>query len=380
MGVVEQLMSMAYGSCDTTYYVMNKDKALISFVWKSINSSITIPVNVKVIDDSTPSFIKDRLKAWLESRTPPKHRAFMKELLEISGMRSTRDIINFSKGLSLIDTFWVTSDLSVKWSDVNLFDNEFDEAISKIAFTGGLGGLRIKTTSPEFGTDGMLPKCWVRESDGVIYLKKGGTEGASNAGREPYSEVLASQVLDVLGYNHITYTLEMFRGRLVSSCPLITSKEVCMTPIHTLCNIEDLFTIISFCDSYGFADDLYRMLIFDYLSLNSDRHGSNFAVLFNSDDYSLLGMAPIYDNGVGMLNYYTIGRDFDDYKVNYVPALYDSFEAIAEYSKKMLKSKHNVNRLVNFKFDRSAVPGYPDDKIDFIEHFLQDRVREFLSW
>lgn len=58
--------------------------------------------------------------------------------------------------------------------------------IAKIAFEGGLYGKEFTTTSPEFGTSGSFAKCWVKEDDG-IYLLKRGSEGARNAGLEPYS-------------------------------------------------------------------------------------------------------------------------------------------------------------------------------------------------
>lgn len=365
---------------DDFYYVKNKDRDLMSFRWEEVGGGTARPVNINIIDSNTPSFIQTGLSSWLESRTPPKHRQFMHELLDAMGMKSVKDVIDFSKGLSLNDTFWVTNNASMEWKDVNLFDNEFDETISRIAFDGGLFGERIKTTSPEFGTNGMLPKCWVRGNDGIIYLKKGGTSGACNTGLEPYSEVLASQLLDTLGYDHVTYTVENFRGKLVSSCPLFTSKDIGMLPIYSVCNIGSIFNIIDFCESYGIVDDLYRMLIFDYLSLNSDRHGNNFAVLFDTNNYSILGLAPIYDNGVSMLNYYVLGSSIDEYVGNYIPQLYDSFSDLAKYSKKNISIPHNVNKLIGFKFDRSQVPGYSNDRLDFLEEFIQGRVQEFLSW
>ncbi len=365
---------------DDVYYVKNKDKDLMSFRWEIIDDETATPIDVTIIDDSTPLFICNGLASWLESRTPPKHRQFMYELLSSMNMKSVKDVIDFSKGLSLNDTFWVANDRHLTWDSINLFDSEFDETISRIAFDGGLFGKRVKTTSPEFGTNGMLPKCWVRESDGIVYLKKGGTSGACNTGLEPYSEVLASQLLDTLGYNHVTYTVENFRGKLVSSCPLFTSKSIVMIPIYLVCSIGSVFNIVNFCKLNKIADELYRMLIFDYLSLNSDRHGNNFAVLFDTDTYALKGLAPIYDNGASMLNYYVLGSSLDEYTKNYVPQLYDSFSSLAKYSKKNISIPHNVNNLIGFKFDRSQVPGYSNDRLDFLEEFIQGRVQEFLSW
>ena len=365
---------------DDVYYVKNKDKDLMSFRWEIIDDETATPIDVTIIDNSTPLFICNGLASWLESRTPPKHRQFMYELLSSMNMKSVKDVIDFSKGLSLNDTFWVANDRHLTWDSINLFDNEFDETISRIAFDGGLFGKRVKTTSPEFGTNGMLPKCWVRESDGIVYLKKGGTSGACNTGLEPYSEVLASQLLDTLGYNHVTYTVENFRGKLVSSCPLFTSKSIGMIPMYLVCSIGSVFNIVNFCKLNKIADELYRMLIFDYLSLNSDRHGNNFAVLFDTATYALKGLAPIYDNGASMLNYYVLGSSLDEYTKNYVPQLYDSFSSLAKYSKKNISIPHNVNNLIGFKFDRSQVPGYSNDRLDFLEEFIQGRVQEFLSW
>lgn len=362
------------------YYIMNKDTVLCSFIWNEVGD-VSVDPQITSGIENLPAFISKDLYSWLDSRTPPKHRAHMKELLDVIGCKSIKSIIDFSKGLSLTDTLWVKkSNSEIEWDKINLYDNEFDEVISKIAFNGGLYGHVISTTSPEFGTNGMLPKCWVRGSDGYIYLKKGGTEGARNAGFEPYSENLASQLLDKLEYNHVNYSVEQFRGKLVSSCRLITSKEVSMIPIYMLCDETSIFGIVRYYDSIGCKDEIIKMLIFDYLILNSDRHANNFAVLVNSDTFEPISMAPIYDNGVGVLNYYMLDGDINDYVSNYIPALYDSYEDVVKYYKNQLTSKHNVNKLVGFKFDRSQVKGYSGDKITFIENFIQDRVQQFLVW
>ena len=66
-------------------------------------------------------------------------------------------------------------DFSGTWAEFNLYDNPFSETMAEIAFTGhGKFDPRKASTSPEMTTNGMLPKCWVREADG-IYLYKGGT-------------------------------------------------------------------------------------------------------------------------------------------------------------------------------------------------------------
>lgn len=86
--------------------------------------------------------------------------------------------------------------------------------------------------SPEYGTDGMLPKCWIRRND-VIYLMKGGTKVFNGAGHEPYSEYFVSQLESVLGIAHIEYDFVFYHDRIVSSCKLI--DEACFTRLLHNC-------------------------------------------------------------------------------------------------------------------------------------------------
>lgn len=98
-------------------------------------------------------------------------------------------IISVSKGLSLNDSYWVVNeDFEGSFEQYNLYENRFSRILAYIAFTGYGSSIRSSLmSSPEFTTNGMLPKCWRRVS-GKIVLYKGGTSGASNAGNEPYSE------------------------------------------------------------------------------------------------------------------------------------------------------------------------------------------------
>ncbi len=362
------------------YYVKNKNNTLLTFVWIGglSNESQNLSID-SVYAMNVPNYIITDIYRWLQSRTPPKHREYMQELLDTIGANTTRSVIDFSKGLSLTDTFWVTSNPDLKWEDINLFDNEFDETISRIAFDGGLYGKNFKTTSPELATDGMLPKCWVREN-GVIRMKKGGTSLGANSGNEPYSEVMATQILDRLNYNHVRYKLENFRGKLVSSCDIITDQNTMMLPIYFISPVTTIDTVIDFCKGNSLLDDLHRMLIFDYLSLNSDRHLGNIGLLLDANTFEVLKLAPIYDNGASLLCYYMLGDDLENYTKNYRPALYDSYETYAKIAKQHLPNNHNVEALINFKFDQTELGDFPAERISVIEEFVQTRVKQFLSW
>lgn len=361
------------------YTILNKDRELCRFRW---SGQTAIDFDIPSIEglDNLPYFMSRDIYSWLKSRTPQKHRAFMRELLQQLGGTTDRLVLDYSKGLSLTDTLWVKRESeNLKWSDVSLYRNEFDQLIAHIAFDGGLYGKAFRTTSPEFATDGVLPKCWIRDNNGNIFLKKAGSTGFSNAGNEPYSEVMASQVLRALDYNHVDYSLERFRGRVVSSCQLMTSESVSLVPLYKLCKSYDFLSIRHCVEALGFQRDFYRMLVFDYLSLNTDRHLGNFGVLVDADTFEPLRLAPIYDNGASMLCYYTGSQSMDEYLVQAIPALYDSFDETIPYWKKMVSNCHNVQRLIDFTFNKEELTEYPEDKLSLVEKFLQSRVTYFLS-
>lgn len=104
------------------------------------------------------------------------------------------------KGRSLNDCYWVVhEDDTATFAEVNLYENPFSNVLASLAFTGyGSSPRSSLRSSPEFTTNGMLPKCW-RRIGGKVYLYKGGTVGASNAGFEPYSEYYAAQVAQTMG-------------------------------------------------------------------------------------------------------------------------------------------------------------------------------------
>lgn len=161
----------------------------IEILWYNIDHTDKLPLDLQLTPES--------LSKWLRHRIIPKNRANVHSLLAKCGLNLNRpmSIINVCKALSLNDCFWVAKDGDDSTFDkINLYDNPFSNVLAALAFTGYGSSIRSSlTSSPEFTTNGMLRKCW-RRINGKIYLYKGGTDGASNAGNEPYSEFYAAQV------------------------------------------------------------------------------------------------------------------------------------------------------------------------------------------
>jgi hypothetical protein len=238
------------------------------------------------------------------------------------GGKTKSGFIALTHCLSLTDTLWVkSSNENVTWQQVNLYENNFDEVISKLSFDGnGLFGIQMSTTSPELTTDGAYDKCWLNEKDG-IHLIKTGSDGARNTGLEPYGEVLASQVFEHL-CNSVKYTLKKYDGRIVSDCKIFTNQDFGYRPIALF--YKDKLTLpklIEIYKEFNCEDDFRRMIVADCITLNCDRHFGNFGFLVNNQTFERTVLNPCFDFNMAFVPFAEEGFDFgidkDDNKINF---------------------------------------------------------------
>lgn len=364
----------------------HRDRELLRFEWLE-------PQGVRILSVNEPErkFLPlemkgvasdDALWSWLVRRTVPKHRNYIQRMLGNIGMMrmDTRPIIELCRGLSLNDVYWVVADdFKGKWSDCNLYCNEFSKTLAVMAFTGGLRGEfvvgRDDSTSPEFTTNGMLAKCW-RRRDGRVELYKGGTEGAANTGFEPYSEYYAAQIAEALGFEHVKYGLEKFKGRLCSTCPLFTSERIGFVPAGRLVSCDEALLDARFSDIF----------FFDAIIFNTDRHMGNFGYLIDNDTNEIVGAAPIFDNGHGLfsLAMYSPGHRYDEYDdlrkfIGHVtPALYNRWLGFPGGISSDARAR--LANLKGFRFKRHKYYNLPVDRLRRIEDFLQKRISEIIEY
>ena len=330
-------------------------------------------------------FTGEGMFKWLKRRVIPKNRAFVDEILRSLRLtlNDTKGIIDVCKGLSLNDSYWVVpDDFSGKFSDLNLYQNRFSEALSLIAYTGVGYGNTVFTTSPELTTNGTLPKAW-RNKEGKLYLYKGGSSGGVNTGREPYVEFYAYQIAEQMGLNAVPYTLERWKGITASVCPLFCDIDTAYVPVYQVVRSGGLPAVLEYYSARGsaFKEHIHSMLVFDALIYNTDRHYGNFGFLRDNKSGEIIAPAPIFDNGYGLLkNAY--GDDFKDlleYAKVYTPP-YDgvTFEEICSFVMGK-QQKAELRKLIGFKFKRHPSLNLPEFHLKALEQFLQSRVRELLS-
>lgn len=292
------------------YTLINKETPLCDFV---IEGEGELEL-CKIVKTYSPlPFWCEPLSTWIANRSAAKHRAHVNRILDLCGGKTKSGFIALTHCLSLTDTLWVKSEHeNVTWKEVNLYENKFDEVISKLSFDGnGLFGIQMTTTSPELTTDGAYDKCWLNEQDG-IHLIKTGSSGARNAGLEPYGEVLASQVFEKI-CDSVKYNFRRFDGRVVSDCKIFTSQKFGYKPISLILKNGVKYGLpetLEFYRELGCEDAFRRMVVADCITLNSDRHFGNFGFMVNNDSFERVSVNPCFDFNMAFVPLSEDGFDF----------------------------------------------------------------------
>lgn len=328
------------------------------------------------------------IESWIHHRSIPKNRAYVDTLLSSLGLSINRpfDLIRVSKGLSLNDCYWLKQeDSRDSFDSVNLYDNRFSRVLGQIAFTGyGSSNVSGLTSSPEFTTNGMLPKCW-RRIEGKIYLYKGGTMGASNTGNEPYSEFYAYQIGKILGVNAVPYSLSKWKNTLCSTCELFTSKDVSFVPVGRIVRSGGVQAVRAYYKKLGaeFEKALNDMFIFDALIFNTDRHYGNFGFLIDSHTNEIIAPAPLFDHGNSLFHFAGLDalkskKSFLKYAETQMPCVYDDYVAEA---KKVLTHEWRsaIRRLLDFKLPRHSRYNLSKERLSLIEYAVSQRAAELLE-
>ena len=373
----------------TDYCLRLFDDDLIRF---SMKDELGLQVHILWIDEEKKHLMPagmeltdEGLAKWLKRRTIPKNRAYVEQILGAYDLtvNDTKEILDLCKGLSLNDSYWVVPDgFAQTFDECNLYDHDFMEILSVIAYTGAPYSLKKITTSPEFTTNGMLRKAWRNKGEKGIWLYKGGTEDFANAGNEPFSEVMAYQIAKKMGLNAVPYELENWKGILTSKCKLFTNRYFSYVPAGWVVREGGIPACLTYYRELGpgFADQLCSMLVFDALIYNEDRHYGNFGLLRDNRTGKFVAPAPIFDNGISLFCY-GMKQDFDtleDYAATRTPPYGGTFEDVCKLAMGPLQ-KEQLRRMINFRFDDLEPVSLPRWRIEAIEEQLQRRVQQLLE-
>ena len=360
--------------------VENLADPVLKVVWICEDKKQLLPLDMELNDNG--------LARWIKHRTIPKNRAFVNAFLSKCGLSINRpmDVVSVCKGLSLNDSYWISDELETKTFDqVNLYTNHFSRVLANIAFTGYGSSVRSSfASSPEFTTNGMLPKCW-RRIDRKVYLYKGATSGASNTGYEPYSEKYAYLVGKELGFDVIPYKISRWKGNLCSSCEIFTSADISFIPVGRIVRSGGLDAVRKYYETLGdeFVSALNEMIVFDALICNTDRHFGNFGLLVDSHTNKILRPAPLFDHGNSLFNF--AGEEnwrseelLDEYAATLFPCVYDDYFKMAE-SVLTPALTEKLRSALEYKFTDEGKYRYPSRTLRLIEKQIRKRASRILN-
>lgn len=144
-------------------------------------------------------------------------------------------------------------------------------------------------------------------------------------------------------------------------------------------NPVDFLDLASKFESLGLREPFNDFMIFDALVYNIDRHMNNYGFLVDNDTFKIEGMAPIFDNGCGLLPYYTLDKNIDEYakKHDYQNMGIENndvlFICLKDRQKKMLRN------LIDFKFPKDPLFDLPEERVEKLEELLQHRIQYILA-
>lgn len=319
------------------------------------------------------------LTAFLEHRKAPKHRRHIQELLTRYGCDDLEGFLQVTHALSLNDTFWVKeADSPLRWEQVSLYRNEFDQLISEAAFDGTFSHSDFSSTSPEFGTDGYYAKCWIREG-ADIYLYK---SGSALYEIEPLSEFLAAQLATVLCPGAVPYDLDFHHSKLISKCPLFTSEQLGLAKASAVFSGQErtIPALLDYFRSLGSEDAFRRMCILDALIFNPDRHYGNFGVVYDTSTMEILRMAPVFDNNRSLF------PELDEEQLAHPewylkkcrPRLGTDFIRNAQ-GLLTPELRAELKNLQGFRFQQHPCIEAPQERLDLLSNLVQRQLENILT-
>ena len=328
-------------------------------------------------------FFLKKLDDWFKGRGIPSWRDKLDLLLHRLNVETTTELLDKAFGLSLSDQYWIKPcDLSIKYDDINFFDNDFDYS----EFMEASLSLNSKTVksekslkTPNNTTDGMLKKAWIIENN-TRYLLKGGYK---NEILQPFNEVLASEICKRLGFEHVDYTLDIYKNMVVSKCPCFINKDTELITAHQIKKnmirhdtLEDYEEYVNVLEKHNIKDariKLENMYILDFLIMNEDRHLNNFGIIRDVNTLEWINTAPIFDNGMSLnIPYYNEeeviisghGRLFYEVKpfdeiIKIVKDIkridINKLDGIAEWFDELLHKYQNITNMSDTRINRLCI-------------------------
>lgn len=303
----------------TDYFLMNKTTK-VALISMNNNNQKVEGIKKSYCEEYAPlecfkhgHLTPEAITVWFKGRGIPSWRDGLDDLLDHLGIESRDCLLNKAFGLSLSDHYWMNpAEMIMDWNDINFFEHDFNSKdYVEVNFENKiLDPKQVDFFSPNNTSDGMLRKAWIVGENNKRYMLKGDYK---HSGLEPFNEVLASMIAEVLDLRHVDYTLDIIGNTIVSRCECFIDKNTELLSAYAILkfynvdlheNNEDVYqSYVKILKKHGLKDvesKLCKMFILDYLILNKDRHLGNFGVIRNVESLEWSHIAPNFDSGQAM--------------------------------------------------------------------------------
>jgi len=242
---------------------------------------------------------------WWKSRGIPANRDELIYFFENHLSISPEILQKISYGLSLTDQYWINPELfNFKWEKINFFENPFSADVGDILFEKkeiSMNDADFK--SPDTSLNGYLQKRWFIKNDKRVLIKAGSKPYL----QEPFNEVICSTILKNMNINHVSYSLNIINDNPYCSCETFITTETEFIPAAHILNClkknekhsryEHFIKCCEHLGISGFVTDLDKMITFDFIVVNEDRHFGNFGFVRDANSLEWISFCPIFDNG-----------------------------------------------------------------------------------
>lgn len=235
------------------------------------------------------------VEGWLASRAIDTHRTNSRLLKKALRIRTADDAQTALavNAATVTDRYWFKPEGSTAvYEDVRFKENYFDS----LALRGDPNGFSRKPSrTPELTNTGSYEKCW-RLIDGQWWMYKSGNEN------EYFSELFICKLGEKLGINIAHYEMD---GDYIRTRNFTDGEKWNYEPISSLMGeneeYNDCFETI-YAISPTLAEQYLKIVWFDTVCYNMDRHTGNFGFLRDVKSGKIVSMAPNYDNNIALIS------------------------------------------------------------------------------
>ena len=261
---------------DNGHYVIKRQKLL--------------PISMQATPITSAYDFANSFGRWLRGRVLPLEREnawMLYNMLHIDRIEdndTALQICMLCKGVSVLDSYWIKTDPTLSWADVNVRKVTLNDTVFQIALHQSGCTIQGALITPEYTTNGTYAKAWRRYNDGLYLLKKSGHDRS-----DAIIEEFVSNILDKMTVEYVPYIMVEDNGIECCACPCIATENLSVVPARDYHGIKKKVTDL---DLVNFS----RMCVVDYLIMNADRHSCNYGLYYSSVTNAALFLHPLFDH------------------------------------------------------------------------------------